>query len=260
MRPGQSFEQLEVFRNYRFRPDYPAELYDKLVALSPRTHSVLDLGCGPGKIANGLSSQFDTVTAVDASEPMLQLGIEQQADQGNIVWVHGLAESVDLDTGPFDLIVAAASIHWMDHAKLFPRLLDQVSDDHVFVVVDGDGAYNPPWERAWNQFMAKWISRLKDEVYEPDNNESAFSRRMTRHRDWIDLKGRLNLDYGVSQSIDDFIRCQHSRDTFAPSKLGSEIGAFDMELRSILEIHAVNDVVTYNVQTRLEWGSILPLA
>ncbi|MAV26165.1 MAG: hypothetical protein CMQ05_08600 [Gammaproteobacteria bacterium] len=111
----------------------------------------------------------------------------------------------------------------MDHAKLFPRLLDQVSADHVFVTVDGDGAHNPPWESAWNQFLAKWISRVKDEAYEPDNSESDFRRHMTRHRDWIDISGTLNFDHGVSQSIHDFIQCQHSRDTFAPSNLGAEI-------------------------------------
>ena len=86
----------------------------------------------------------------------------------------------------------------MDHAKLFPRLLDQVSADHVFVTVDGDGAHNPPWESAWNQFLAKWISRVKDEAYEPDNSESDFRRHMTRHRDWIDISGTLNFDHGVS--------------------------------------------------------------
>ena len=257
MRPGQSFENADVARNYTCRPEYPAEVYKKLVALSPSNTNALDLGCGTGKIARGLCQSFESITAVDASASMLQVAKELQGEGvSNINWVHGLAESVDIGVGPYDLIVAAASIHWMDHTILFPRLLDGVRHEHVFAIVDGDGAHEPPWQQQWDDFLATWILKLKGEIYEPDREESEFEQYMTRYRDWIDVKGEVIYEREVSQSIDQFIRCQHSRDTFAPSKLGSQIGLFDAETRSILEPHAEDELLTYTLQTRVEWGVI----
>ena len=122
MRPGQAFEAADVVDNYQFRPEYPAQIYDQLIALSPARDSVLDIGCGTGKIARGLSAVFRSVTAVDASRAMLRTAKDLAGDVTNITWIQGLAESAIGDTGPFDLVVAAASIHWMDHDQLLPRL------------------------------------------------------------------------------------------------------------------------------------------
>lgn len=260
MRLGQSFEDADVADNYRFRPEYPAEVYEKLIALSPSATRALDLGCGTGKIARGLSSSFDSVTAIDASKSMLRVATElQQKGISNIRWVQGLAESTDLVGGPFDLVVAAAAIHWMDHAVLFPRLFNNVRANHVFAIVEGDGAHQPPWRSAWDEFLTKWIFQIKGESYEPDREDSDFNRFMTRYRGWIDVKGEVIAEHVVTQSIDEFIRCQHSRDTFAPSKMEMHIVDFDKELRALLEPHADDESITYAVRTRVEWGAIKPI-
>ncbi len=257
MRPGQSFESAEVARNYLHRPEYPDEVYEKLIALTPGRASALDLGCGTGKIARNISRSFESVTAIDASAPMLEIASRLQDEAaGNIAWVHGLAEAADIRGGPFDLIVAGASIHWMDHAVLFPKLRKDVRHDHVFATVDGDGAHRPPWKRAWDDFLAKWILELKGERYAPDDASSDYARFMTRYRDWIEIRGEMFAERAVSQSIDHFVRCQHSRNTFAPSVLGARQARFDDELRAILEPHAQQQTITYRVRTRVEWGSI----
>ena len=129
----------------------------------------------------------------------------------------------------------------------------------MFAVVDGDGAHQPPWRQAWDEFLARWIFKLKGERYEPGREDSDFERQMTRYRDWLDIAGEVFAEHDVSQSVDEFIRCQHSRDTFAPAKMGAQTGAFDAELRSILAPHAVNERLTYTVRTRMEWGRIKPM-
>ncbi|XOV83317.1 MAG: methyltransferase domain-containing protein [bacterium] len=88
MRPGQSFGNADVVDNYRFRPEYPAEIYEKLVALAPTHTHALDLGCGTGKIARGISPSFESVTVIDASEVMI--GVAKRLDthnSSNINWV-----------------------------------------------------------------------------------------------------------------------------------------------------------------------------
>jgi len=258
MRPGESFKNADVAECYRFRPEYPDDIYNKLVGLSRRKNSVLDLGCGTGKIARRLHKSFRSVTAIDASLAMLEVAKELPGgDSNNITWNHGLAESIKSE-GPFDLIVAAASIHWMDHSVLFPRLLEVANADHIFANVNGDGAHQPPWDEPWDEFLSRWIFILRGEQYEPRKRNSEFEQYMTEYRNWINVLGNSTATRNVIQSIDQFIMCQHSRDTFAPSKLGSQIGQFDEELREILEPHADGDRIVYQVQTQLEWGRIKP--
>lgn len=232
MRAGQSFKEQDVAEYYRYRPDYPVELFEKLYALSPRHHSALDLGCGPGKVARRIGKDFGSVTAVDASASMLSIARRLQVKEDtNISWVCGLAEEVEFEDSPFDLIIAAASIHWMDHAVLFPRLFNHVTKEHVFAVVNGDDAYQPPWQKGWDDFLSKWILELTGQPYEQNRPGSQFTRKMESHRQWLDLRGTDSIEHTLSQSVEDFILCQFSRDTFAPSKLGHRIEEFSTDLR-----------------------------
>jgi SAM-dependent methyltransferase len=258
MRPGQSFEDARLAELYCHRPDYPAQVFEKLIALSSCRNSLLDLGCGTGKIARGLGATFGTVTAVDASEAMLRIARRlHRRDDGNIRWIHGLAESAPLTGAPFDLVVAAASIHWMDHAVVFPRLKSLVSECHVFAAVDGDGAFEPPWQLQWDEFLRRWIGQLTGESYEPGRPDSAHAIRTTRYRRWIDQHGAIDVTGPpIAQSIASFIACQHSRDTFAPAKLGAKSLRFDEELTDLLSPHADDGMLTYSVRTRVVWGSI----
>ncbi len=120
-RPGASFENREVVDLYPFRPPYPEAVFDKLREVAPRHDAVLDIGCGPGKVSRPLAQSFAQVVAVDPSQHMIALG--QNLPNGrapNLLWVQGFAEDAPLDGWRFDLTVAAASIHWMDHDRLFP--------------------------------------------------------------------------------------------------------------------------------------------
>ncbi len=258
MRPGQSFEESEVAAHYQYRPDYPEALFTKLIELSPGHGRALDLGCGTGKIARRICQAFTTVTAVDASAEMLEVARHAERNrERNIAWICGLAENADLSGDPFDLIVAGASIHWMEHSALFSLLRDMVQDNHVFAVVDGDGAYQPVWQDDWDSFLAKWIFEIKGEKYEPARTDSSFAKRMTRHREWLRLDGEAIYNQSVRQSVDEFILCQFSRDTFAPSKLGERTEEFSEDLRVLLDPYAdSSNMLTYDVQTRVEWGGI----
>jgi len=256
-RPGESFEDAEVARLYLHRPAYDPRVYDKLLDVTPGTGALLDLGCGTGKIARGLAHAFSRVVGIDASEAMLEVAARLDAPESNITWRHGLAETADLSGDPFDLVVAAASIHWMDTAVVFPRLAAAVARAHMFAVVDGDGAHEPPWQAAWDDFLAFWIYELSGERYEPERTDTAHHARITRYRHWVDIAGEARvLSAPVSQSIADFVACQHSRDTFAPTRLGARIRRFDAELAGLLRPYATDGRISYRVGTDITWGSI----
>ena len=96
------FGELDVARCYAYRMPYAAQLYERFLTLVPGRKRLLDLGCGPGKIARELAPRFESVIAVDPSEAMLRAGRELSKAE-NIAWIRSRAEDLMLD-GSFDAI------------------------------------------------------------------------------------------------------------------------------------------------------------
>ena len=246
-----AFDDEDVARAYVHRPPYPDALFDFLGDLTVNHRRALDLGCGPGKIAHRLASTFDHIDAVDPSAAMLWI-----ADDGrhpNINWIHGFAESADLP-GPYDLVTAGASIHWMDHSVLFPRLAAMLSEGGVIAVLGGDHAHDVPWDAAWEAFLQRWLEILGDE-YDPGGYRDA----MSRFRSWMDIHGERTFEGSFTQSIDHFIECQHSRATWSRANLGPDLTAiFDAELRELLSPYANNELISYTTRAEVVWGASNP--
>ncbi|MDC9823267.1 class I SAM-dependent methyltransferase [Devosia sp. ZB163] len=251
-RKGQTFEEAGVVASYVHRPPYPSALLDRLVAIAPAHNALLDIGSGPGKISRALSPVFSSVTAVDPSANMIALGKSLPGAGGNVVWLESLAEDAPLE-GRYDLTVAAASIHWMDHVRLFPKLQAHAAADHVFAVVSGDAPLDPPWEKDWQAFLGRWVPFLTGKSLDP----ARWEREGNAFR--IHIVARGDEDFVSDpfvQSVEDFIACQHSRDTFAPSRLGVHSSRFDSELGEMLSPYANGGQLTFRTRSRLTWGSI----
>ncbi len=215
---------------------------------------LLDLGCGPGKLSRPLAAHFALVTAVDPSAAMLrQARQEPGGEAANIRWLEGKAEEVALGAPDLDLITAGASLHWIDHARLLPKLKGLVGADHAFAIVEGDGAHRPPWRDDWTEFLRRWIRILRNEDLEPDRHD----RWLAGLKPWLDITADSFFTAPVQQSVEDFVRCQHSRQTFAPAAMGRRLAAFDAELTELLAPHATDGLLDYTVGTRVSSGRLV---
>jgi len=247
---GLEFDDADVARAYLKRPSYPDALLDRLAELAPRRGHALDLGCGPGKLARPLADRFAAVTAIDPSAPMIAQG--QALDAGrhrNIRWTCAPAETAGFGAAA-DLAVAGASLHWMTHGVLFPRLADTLGPDGVVAAVDGDGPSAAPWLAAHRAFTIGWVERLGFEFDNP-----GFRARMVAHEAWIDIAAREAFTAFHSMPIADIVEMEHSRATWSRAKLGpANVAAFDADLTELLRPHAQDGCVTFEVTTRLVWG------
>lgn len=250
---GAEFEDEDVVRAYRHRTDYPADLYRRLLELASGRTRMLDLGCGPGQFARRLSPHFTQVLAVDPSWAMLQLGRSLPAGPlSNIQWMRAKAEEASL-AGPIDLIVAGASIHWMNPAVVFPKLAGALSSAGVMAIVGGDGPADAPWLGAWNATIIEWVGRMGD-VW----NGAAHRGRVTAHEPWFEEIGRESFCDQATATIENLIEAEHSRATWARSKMGGRAIAFDADLRGVLAPHAIRGEVTFGIQSVLKWGRARP--
>jgi len=246
---GAEFQDEDVVHAYRQRTDYPAALYHRLLQLAPGRTKLIDLGCGPGQFARRLAPRFFQVLAVDPSSAMLRLA--RSLDGGareNIEWIEATAEAAALD-GPVDLIVAGASIHWMDAGRVFPKLAQVLSPQGVVAIVSGDGPAEAPWLGIWNAMIIEWIGRVGD-VW----NGPSHRARVAAHEPWFEEKGRETFSAPATQSVEDLIEAEHSRATWSRSKMGERAARFDADLRAVLAPHATDDMVAFGVRSTLTWG------
>lgn len=177
---------------------------------------MLDLGCGPGKLTYPLAAIAARVDAVDISAAMIEAAKVDARPDDNIRWICGDIHEVALGNH-YDLIVAGASIHWMGLDRLFPTLKSKQDENGVIAFVEGDGAFNHPWERAeldvmidhqlrMNEERPAWVDSVrcpaqpKQVLVEHENFERTGSRVIGPHR--------------VTKSVDDYINIFFSRASF----------------------------------------------
>ncbi|HEY9234025.1 MULTISPECIES: class I SAM-dependent methyltransferase [Phenylobacterium] len=247
---AEQFHDSDVVESYGHRPDYPPELYDALLDLAPSRDCILDLGCGPGKIARAIAARVKEVYAVDPSPLMLSLG--QSLDAGrhpNIRWIESAAETLELSPGALDLAVAGASIHWMRPEDVFPNLVDALRPSGIIAIVDGDEPAQAPWHSAYLTVISGWVERLGGKWKGP-----AHQALMTAHTPWIDEGGELVFVSSVEQSLEDFLASQHSRATWSRARMGELANAFDDDIRAALTPWTRDGKISFEVHSRLLWG------
>jgi SAM-dependent methyltransferase len=243
------FQDDDVVAGYVHRPAYPDTLIARLLELMPQRGRVLDLGCGPGKLARALAPRVDEVIAVDPSAVMLRLARELDAGESyNIRWTCARAEDLDVDV-PIHLAVAGAAIHWIDPAQLFPKLARWLGPGAPVAIVEGDQVSAAPWLQAWQAVIVAWVERLGRQW-----NDPAHRTMVTAHEPWLDVQGRETFVCSVRQSVEDLIACQHSRATWARRRMGPLAEAFDADLKAVLAPWAQDGTVTYEMETQLVWG------
>jgi SAM-dependent methyltransferase len=257
---GRRFSAERMAANYLYRPPYPMEVYDTLLELmSGHPRVLLDAGCGTGKITLGLIVQIDRADAVDPSDAMLQVARSLPgADSPKIRWLHSAIEDAPLDP-PYGLIVAASSIHWMDLDRTLPRFAGALADGAMLAVLDGDAPVDAPWEHEETAFMIDFLEAR--EGRRPQwwkTVRERFALPVLAHPMFEPLGHRITSPAEYSQSIADYLRCQHSRATWSEDHLGEKASAeFDAAMTSILKRHARDGMLTFNVQTRIEWGKLI---
>jgi SAM-dependent methyltransferase len=104
----------------RHRPGYPDELVDRVLGYAGRpVATALEIGAGTGKATRAFAARGVAVTATDPDPEMLAELRRHVPD--TVTVVRGSLEELDL-TGPFDLVYAAAALHWTDPETRWSRV------------------------------------------------------------------------------------------------------------------------------------------
>ncbi len=211
------FKNRSLAETYELRPPYPDETYRILLSLLGESRGrVLDVGCGPGKIARGLVKHIEGVDAVDFSQEMIRIGKTLiNGDHPNLRWINGPVEEVQLYP-PYSMVTAGASIHWMEWDVVFLRFKEVLTTDGYLVIIDEDRPIEAPWHDAELSLIHKYSTN--------------------RHHENIDLiqelvdRGHLHLigdkrtaPMRFSQSLTDYVQSFHSRESMSKEHMGQKM-------------------------------------
>src|SRR4029434_10568246 len=99
----------------KFRPDYPAPVFDYLATVTPRHELAWDCGTGNGQATVGLAAKFAKVIATDASAQQ----IENAQPHDRVSYRVAPAEASGIELASVDLILVAQALHWFDLDRFF---------------------------------------------------------------------------------------------------------------------------------------------
>jgi hypothetical protein len=146
----------------------------------------------------------------------------------------------------------------MELDRVLPRFREALAPGAFLAVLDGDAPIDPPWEGEATRFMLDFLEKSNGERPHWWANASQRLRRPILDHPAFECVGAvISKPVLVAQNIADFLRCEHSRSTWSEAHLGEKASAqFDKGLGELLAPFASQGILTFSVQTRVEWGRI----
>ena len=243
------FKSKSVVERYGFRPPCHPDIIEFLIELIPEhSRSILDAGCGPGKIARQLTGKAEHIDAVDFSKEMIRLGKTlPNGDHPKICWIHSKIEEAKLNP-PYGLIVTGASLHWMDPNIVFHKFKEALDPSGVLVIIEGDGPCNVPWGKLRKDLISEYSTYKNFIPFDTvEALESSGYFKLTGHR--------VMGPYDFKQSLDEFLNAEHSRASLSVEGLGEiKQKEFDSKMKEILHPFVKNGELRYQVKTQVVLG------
>ena len=142
---AQSFDRFAADYDRFARLEQPHVLNWLLTQLPAQAGRALDAGCGSGRYAQALVAQFDEVTGVDISAPLIDIARQRSGPN-----VHYVVSDLMAFTDPdgFDLVFSAGTLHHvpdLDTALLHLRTL--VRPGGLAILIDNVASRQTPPRR-----------------------------------------------------------------------------------------------------------------
>ncbi len=112
----------------KFRPRYPQEMYDFILAHVKTKNTAWDVATGNGQVALALAPHFKRVLATDASENQ----IKHAGQHPHITYIVSTAENSGLPDRVANLITVGQALHWFDFEKFFAEVKRVAKPDCFF--------------------------------------------------------------------------------------------------------------------------------
>ncbi len=148
----------------RFRPPYQDDFLSHLRACAGTTGrgALLDLACGPGRLAIPLAPHFTRVLAVDVEPEMIAVGKQEAMKRGaaNIEWRVARAEDLQLPSSSLELITIGEAFHRLDHPRVLQCSVEWLRPGGSLATLAGESVWrgHERWKRALVDVVNRWTA------------------------------------------------------------------------------------------------------
>jgi ubiquinone/menaquinone biosynthesis C-methylase UbiE len=232
------------------RLPYPLGLREQFAALADLSGEprLIDVGCGPGKVALILAGLFSEVVGVDPDVGMIREAKRLASGRGvtNATWAQVRAEELPARLGRFRYATFAQSFHWMERELVARLIFEMLEPGGAFVHVGGREVDTPPPERPLPHPPppAEEIVRLRERYLgaarragqgvllhgTPANEWAVLEAAGFEAPQVAVVQGRQVLE----RCIDDVVANVFSASGTAPHLFGDRLEDFEGELRKAL--------------------------
>jgi SAM-dependent methyltransferase len=111
---SQSFDTV-AYQYDEFRPEYPQELVDSILALSrlPEGGRILEVGCGTGKATRLFARRGYAIHCIEPGGNLAALAARNLHDYPLVSFEIARFEEWQERPGAFDLVISAQAFHWV---------------------------------------------------------------------------------------------------------------------------------------------------
>ena len=134
-----------------FRPHYPAELFDCLATIVPRSATVWDCACGNGQATVDLAARFERVIGTDASKEQ----IAPATPNPRIEYRVAPAEDCGLPDKSVGLVTVAQALHWFQFERFYAEVKRVLAPNGVIAV----------WAYGINELEGEAVNGLVQHFY-----------------------------------------------------------------------------------------------
>ncbi|GEP36875.1 hypothetical protein NPS01_05380 [Nocardioides psychrotolerans] len=141
----------------RYRPDYPPEVVDLVVDHACRpVRTALEIGAGTGKATRVFAERGVAVTATDPDPAML--AELRRHVPATVTTVETTLEDLEASS-TYDLVFAAASLHWTEPTQRWARVAGLLEPEGVFASFGGQLLLaDPALEDALQAAQSPWLT------------------------------------------------------------------------------------------------------
>ncbi len=233
-----------------FRPGLPEEVVDLVLSKVSTPISLLDLGCGTGRITEQFAAHFHETIAVDAGNDMVKLARKRLAKYPVKV-LHARAEDVEL---PKDwrasLVLICRALHWMDQKTILRQLEPIVAQKSVIAILSDNSFWHldnrTPWSEAVRDTLHRYLGPERRTLlgnYQPP--EEFFGKNFVSPI-FTELE-RHTIPVTREWTADQILGYLYSTSFASHAVLGDKAAAFEKELRQRLDQCSPNGIfIEYN--------------
>lgn len=227
----------------RYRLPYPKPMLQSLIAGAalPPQAKLIDLACGPGRVALAIANHFSEVLAVDSEPEMIAAGEREAARRGvcQIRWSVARAEELEAQAGAFDLVTIGEAFHRLDRPRVAAKAFGWLKPGAALATLgmqnfrQGD----TPWRRILIEVVTRFVGTPAERIGGAPNPTVVDALAEQEAALWgAGLVEVASHDFWFAHEwrLPDLLGNLRSMSVLSPHALGTRHAPFEAELSAAL--------------------------